>query len=64
MDTSGFASAMKQRLNHCGQVVLWPEHKLNSTKARLAAWLKKKAFEERDAANDRMCLHKLACPDL
>jgi hypothetical protein len=47
-------------LRHWGQIFLLPEAAPGEP-ARLAAAVKLKALEERDAANDRMCFHKKTC---
>jgi hypothetical protein len=45
-------------LRHWGQVLLPPVTATIGARARLAAEDKKKAIEERNAANDLMFLHK------
>jgi hypothetical protein len=47
-------------LRHWGHVLLSPEAAIGAP-ARLAAEVKEKALVERNAANDRMCLHKQTC---
>jgi len=49
-------------LRHWGQVLLSAGDEPIGTPARLAAEVKQKALEERNAANARMCLHKQTCP--
>jgi hypothetical protein len=49
-------------LRHWGHVLLSSGAEPTGAPARLAAEVKQKALEERNAANDRMCLHKLNCP--
>jgi hypothetical protein len=49
-------------LRHWGHVLLSPVTVPTDATARLAAEVKQKAFEERNAAYDRMCLHKKTCP--
>jgi hypothetical protein len=50
-------------LRHWGQVILSPGAESNSATARLAAEIKQRAFEERNAANERMYLtSRLARP--
>jgi hypothetical protein len=49
-------------LRHWGHVLLSSGAEPIGAPARLAAEVKQKALEERNAANDRMCLHKLNCP--
>jgi hypothetical protein len=45
-----------------GHVLLSPGVEPIGATARLAAEIKQKAFEERNAANNRMRLHKHSCP--
>jgi hypothetical protein len=47
-------------LRHWGQVLLSPGAAIGAP-ARLAIEIKEKALVERNAANDRMCLHKKTC---
>jgi hypothetical protein len=49
-------------LTYWGHVLLSPVTVPTGAPARLAAEVKQKAFEERNAAYDRMCLHKKTCP--
>jgi hypothetical protein len=48
-------------LRHWGQVLLSAGAEPIGATARLAAEVRQKALLERDAANDRMCLHKQTC---
>jgi hypothetical protein len=47
-------------LRHWGHFLLSPEAAIGAA-ARLAAEIKQKALVERNAASDRMCLHKQTC---
>jgi hypothetical protein len=49
-------------LRHWAHVLLSPVTGSTGAAARLAAQIKQKAFEERNAAYDRMCLHEQNCP--
>jgi hypothetical protein len=50
-------------LRHWGQTLLSSKsHELFGAPARYAAQLKQKALDERDVANERMCLHRRSCP--
>jgi hypothetical protein len=48
-------------LRHWGHVLLSPVTGPTGAAARLAAEIKQKAFVERNAAYDRMCIHKKTC---
>jgi hypothetical protein len=48
-------------LRHWGQILLSPVAETIGPAARVAAEVKQKALIERDAANDRMTLHKQTC---
>jgi hypothetical protein len=49
-------------LRHWGHVLLSPVAEPIGAPARVAAEVRQKALAERDAANERMCLHKQTCP--
>jgi hypothetical protein len=50
----------KASLLHWGHVLL-PRKRTHRRNSALAAEIKQKVFEERDAAYDRLCLHKRTC---
>jgi hypothetical protein len=49
-------------LRHRGHVFLSSGAEPIGARARLAAEIKQKAFEERNAAYERMCIHEKTCP--
>jgi hypothetical protein len=60
MSTPAFASTIKHPFYTGGTFSSAVSGPTGAT-ARLAAEIKQKAFEERDAAYDRLCLHKRTC---
>ncbi len=48
-------------IRHWGHVLLAPDAKLVGALARQTAEVKRKAFQERDAAKERLSAHKLTC---
>ena len=49
-------------LRHWGRVLFSPDAHLVGTAARKAAEIKQKAFDERNAAKERLSAHALFCP--
>jgi hypothetical protein len=49
-------------LRRWGQILLAKDTEIVGAAARQAAQLKQQALDERDAANQRMCVHKRSCP--
>jgi hypothetical protein len=54
---------MKHPFGIGGHVLLLAGTEPIGARTRLAAEVKQKALEERNAANERMCLHKQTCLD-
>jgi hypothetical protein len=48
-------------LRHWGHVLFFPNDRLVGAEGQNAAELKQKAFDERNAAKDRLSAHKLSC---
>jgi hypothetical protein len=49
-------------IRHWGYVILSPDAHLVGALARQAAEVKRKAFDERNAAKERLSAHTLTCP--
>jgi hypothetical protein len=58
----GLRQRYEAALRHWGQVLLSQDTELVGWQARQRAQLMQNALDERDAANQRICLHKRSCP--